>query len=95
MPARDLLPAWASAIDKHAGGKSRDPPVATQDAPILGGWRIGSPDLVVMADETLLDDPQAEPLLGLTASGGVHVNTRSSPTVLRQRWVGRAQAECT
>jgi pyruvate ferredoxin oxidoreductase gamma subunit len=56
------------------------------DEPILERGLIGSPDIIVVADETLLDDPQARPLQGLTASGSVLINTHSSASALRERY---------
>jgi pyruvate ferredoxin oxidoreductase gamma subunit len=41
------------------------------DAPILERGLIAAPDIVVVADETLLADAQAGPLQGLTAAGRV------------------------
>ena len=55
------------------------------DEPILERGMIAVPDLVVVADETLLDDAQARPLQGLTAAGRVLINAKSTPDALRER----------
>jgi pyruvate ferredoxin oxidoreductase gamma subunit len=54
------------------------------DEPILERGVIAAPDLVVVADETLLADAQARPLQGLTAAGRVLVNSKSPPEALRE-----------
>ena len=56
------------------------------DEPILERGVIASPDLVVVADETLLEDAQARPLQGLTAAGRVLMNSKSPPEALRERY---------
>ena len=47
------------------------------DESILERGLIASPDIVVVADETLLEDAQAGPLQGLAAAGRVLVNSRA------------------
>jgi pyruvate ferredoxin oxidoreductase gamma subunit len=54
------------------------------EEPILERGLISSPDIVVVADETLLDDPQVRPLQGLAASGSVLINTPRTAPDLRQ-----------
>jgi pyruvate ferredoxin oxidoreductase gamma subunit len=56
------------------------------DEPILERGVIASPDIVVVADATLLEDDQVRPLQGLTAAGSVLLNTFSSAETLRQRY---------
>jgi pyruvate ferredoxin oxidoreductase gamma subunit len=56
------------------------------DEPILERGLIAAPDLVVVADETLLEDAQACPLQGLTAAGRVLINSKSLPEALRERY---------
>jgi pyruvate ferredoxin oxidoreductase gamma subunit len=56
------------------------------DEPILERGLISTPDLVVVADETLIEDAQARPLQGLTAAGRVLMNSKSPPEVLRERY---------
>jgi pyruvate ferredoxin oxidoreductase gamma subunit len=56
------------------------------DTPILECGVIAAPDLVVVADETLLEDAQARPLQGLTAAGRVLMNSKSPPDALRERY---------
>jgi pyruvate ferredoxin oxidoreductase gamma subunit len=46
--------------------------------PILERGVIASPDLIVIADETLLADPLVKPLQGLAANGLVLVNSKRS-----------------
>jgi len=55
------------------------------DEPILERGRLATADIVVVADETLLDDPQACPLPGLAATGRVLINSLGAPEALRQR----------
>jgi pyruvate ferredoxin oxidoreductase gamma subunit len=56
------------------------------DEPILERGLIAVPDLVVVADETLIADSQANPLQGLTAVGRVLINSKSPPEALRERY---------
>ncbi len=56
------------------------------DEPILERGLIASPDILVVAEETLLEDAQVRPLQGLTAVGGVFMNSQSPPEVLRERY---------
>jgi pyruvate ferredoxin oxidoreductase gamma subunit len=56
------------------------------DEPILERGLIAVPDIVVVADETLLEDAQARPLQGLTAAGRVLMNSKSPPQALRERY---------
>jgi len=56
------------------------------DEPILERGLIATPDLVVVADETLLEDVQARPLQGLTAAGRVLMNSKCPPEALRERY---------
>jgi pyruvate ferredoxin oxidoreductase gamma subunit len=44
--------------------------------PILERGLVSAPDLVVIADVSLLDDPLVRPLQGLAASGSVLINTK-------------------
>jgi len=54
------------------------------DEPILERGVIASPDLVVVADATLLDDPQVRPLHGLPPTGTVLINAAVSSAALRE-----------
>jgi pyruvate ferredoxin oxidoreductase gamma subunit len=56
------------------------------EEPILERGLIASPNIVVVADETLLDDAQARPLQGLTAAGCALINSHSPPEALRERY---------
>ena len=66
------------------GAERRGAPVAAftrfDIRPILERGVIVSPDLIVIADETLLADPLVKPLQGLAATGIVLVNSRRSFT---------------
>jgi pyruvate ferredoxin oxidoreductase gamma subunit len=53
--------------------------------PILERGLITMPDLVVVADQTLLDDPQVRPLQGLMPEGTLLLNSASPPEQLRAR----------
>jgi pyruvate ferredoxin oxidoreductase gamma subunit len=54
--------------------------------PILERGLIAAPDIVVVADQTLLADPQAHPLQGLTASGTILLNSASPPEQIADRY---------
>jgi pyruvate ferredoxin oxidoreductase gamma subunit len=54
--------------------------------PILERGVIASPDLIVIADDTLLDDEAAKPLQGVMATGAVLINSTRSAEVLRHRY---------
>lgn len=54
--------------------------------PILERGVIASPDLIVVADDTLLDDEAAKPLQGVVATGAVLVNSTRQAEVLRHRY---------
>jgi pyruvate ferredoxin oxidoreductase gamma subunit len=83
-----------------AGGYAQDAPVygaerrgapmlaftRIANEPILERGLIAAPDIVVVADETLLDDAQARPLQGLTPAGCVLINSKGRPEALRQRY---------
>jgi pyruvate ferredoxin oxidoreductase gamma subunit len=56
------------------------------DEPILERGLIAFPDIVVVADETLLGDAQARPLQGLTLGGRVLMNSKSPSGALRERY---------
>jgi len=72
------------------GAERRGAPMAAftriDHAPILERGMIAAPDLVVVADETLFDDPQAGVLRGLQASGTVLANSAHAPALLRERY---------
>jgi pyruvate ferredoxin oxidoreductase gamma subunit len=65
------------------GAERRGAPVAAYTrlahGPILERGLISQPDLVVVADETLLSDPLARVLEGVTEATAVFVNTMRSP----------------
>ncbi len=70
------------------GAERRGAPVAAYTrlahGPILERGLIAQPDLVVVADETLLDDPIARTLEGVTESTAVFVNSPRSPDRIRE-----------
>jgi pyruvate ferredoxin oxidoreductase gamma subunit len=49
------------------------------DKPILERGVVSSPDLVVVADASLLDDPMVRPLSGLVSNGTVLINAARPP----------------
>lgn len=65
------------------GAERRGAPVAAYTrlahGPILERGLIARPDLVIVADETLLNDPLARTLEGVTGATAVFVNTTRSP----------------
>jgi pyruvate ferredoxin oxidoreductase gamma subunit len=75
------------------GAERRGAPVTAftriDDHPLLERGMITSPDIVVVADDTLLDDVQARPLQGLTAGGTALINSTQSPEALRERYTMR------
>jgi pyruvate ferredoxin oxidoreductase gamma subunit len=56
------------------------------DQPIVERGLIAAPDLIVVADQTLLADTHAQPLQGLTANGAVLLNSASPPEYLTERY---------
>ncbi|MBI3328719.1 MAG: 2-oxoacid:acceptor oxidoreductase family protein [Nitrospinae bacterium] len=81
---------WYAQDSPVYGAERRGAPMAAftrvDDQPILERGLMATPDLVVVADETLLDDPLAAPLQGLTPVGTVLVNSARPPAALRQRY---------
>lgn len=69
------------------GAERRGAPVAAYTrlahGPILERGLIAQPDLVVVADETLLNDSLARALEGVTEATAVFVNTTRSPEAVR------------
>jgi pyruvate ferredoxin oxidoreductase gamma subunit len=72
------------------GAERRGAPMAAftkiDDQPILERGLIASPDIVVVADETLLADPQVQPLQRLTAHGTILLNSGSAPEDLAESY---------
>ena len=77
------------------GAERRGAPIAAftriSKDPILERGIIAEPDIVVVMDETLLDDPQAHTLTGLKEGGSVFVNTIHSPGEAKTRYKITAQ----
>lgn len=47
---------------------------------------IPNPDIVIVMDQTLLSDPQAEPFSGLNKNGVVFINTPDSPAQVKDEY---------
>jgi pyruvate ferredoxin oxidoreductase gamma subunit len=69
------------------GAERRGAPIAAftriSEEPIMERGVIAQPDVVLVMDKTLLDDPRAMPLLGLKKGGVVFINTPQSPEEAR------------
>ncbi len=67
------------------GAERRGAPVVAftrfDSRPILERGSVYSPDLVVIADATLLNDTMVRPLQGISASGGVLINAATVPHI--------------
>lgn len=59
--------------------------------PILERGVIGEPDILMVMDETLLDDPLAMPLSGVKDSGIVFINTNHSSEEAKARYMIKAR----
>lgn len=72
------------------GAERRGAPVTAftriDDSPILERRIITNPDMVVVADDALLDDAQAKPLQGLVSSGTVIMSFTQPEKVIRERY---------
>src|SRR5574337_667667 len=72
------------------GAERRGAPIAAftriSKEPILERGVISRPDIVIVMDETLLDDPLANPLSGLNEGGIVFINTTHSPTEAKDKY---------
>ena len=77
------------------GAERRGAPIAAftriSKEPILERGVIAEPDIVIVMDETLLDDPLAHPLLGLKEGGVVFINTTHSPVEAKPKYKVIAQ----
>ncbi|MEP9412621.1 MAG: 2-oxoacid:acceptor oxidoreductase family protein [Candidatus Brocadia sp.] len=77
------------------GAERRGAPIAAftriSKEPILERGVISSPDIVIVMDETLLDDPMANPLSGLKEGGIVFTNTTHSPQEAKNKYKISAQ----
>jgi len=77
------------------GAERRGAPIAAftriSREPILERGVIAEPDIVIVMDETLLDDPMAHPLSGLRESGIVFINTTHNPVEAKTRYKVTAQ----
>ena len=72
------------------GAERRGAPIVAftrfDSRPIVERGLVASPDLVVIADDSLLSDPMIRPLQGLDSSGFVLINSRRSPEELRREY---------
>ena len=72
------------------GAERRGAPVIAftriSEDPILERGPISSPDIILIGDETLLNDPQSAPLCGAEPSTVVFVNSAQVPEVLSQKF---------
>ena len=72
------------------GAERRGAPIAAftriSKEPILERGVIAEPDIVIVMDETLLDDPLAHPLLGLKEGGVVFINTTHRPVEAKSKY---------
>ena len=77
------------------GAERRGAPIAAftriSKEPILERGVIAGPDIVIVMDETLLEDPLAHPLLGLKEGGVVFINTTHSPVEAKSKYKVTAQ----
>ena len=77
------------------GAERRGAPIAAftriSKEPILERGVIAEPDIVIVMDETLLDDPLVHPLLGLKEGGVVFINTTHSPVEAKPKYKVIAQ----
>ena len=72
------------------GAERRGAPIAAftriSDEPILERGIISEPDIVIVMDETLLNDPVAMPLSGLKEGGAAFINTTYQPDKAKARY---------
>ncbi|HHT9123873.1 MAG TPA: 2-oxoacid:acceptor oxidoreductase family protein [Candidatus Wunengus sp. YC63] len=77
------------------GAERRGAPIAAftriSKEPILERGVIAEPDIVIVLDETLLEDPLAHPSSGLKEGGIVFVNTTHSPAKAKLKYEVTAQ----
>lgn len=71
------------------GAERRGAPISAftriSKEPILERGVISEPDMVIVIDETLLDDPRAVPLAGL-GEGVVFINTTRGPEAVKKKY---------
>ncbi len=77
------------------GAERRGAPVAAStrisEEPIMERGVIPAPDIVIVMDETLLQDPLTNPVSGLKQGGIVLINTAHSPTEAKAEYKITAQ----
>ncbi|HHT9130538.1 MAG TPA: 2-oxoacid:acceptor oxidoreductase family protein [Candidatus Brocadiaceae bacterium] len=77
------------------GAERRGAPIAAftriSKESILERGVIAEPDILIVMDETLLDDSQAHPLFGLQEDGIAFINTTHSPVEAKARYKVTAQ----
>ena len=71
------------------GAERRGAPIVAftriSEKPVLERGPISSPDIILVGDETLLNDPQAAPLCGADESTAVFINSTLETSVLQQQ----------
>ncbi len=96
MKTASRIVGTAAVIDGHTaqdspvyGAERRGAPmsayVRVADGPIFERGFIPSPDIVVVADDTLLDDASARPLAGLASTGVLVISTPHPIDAVRAR----------
>jgi pyruvate ferredoxin oxidoreductase gamma subunit len=96
MKTASRIVGTATAMDGHNaqdspvyGAERRGAPMSAYvriaDGPIFERGFIPSPDIVVVADDTLLDDPTARPLAGLRPTGVLLISTTHPVDAVRSR----------
>lgn len=72
------------------GAERRGAPISAftriSKEPVLERGFIAEPDILIVMDETLLDDPLANPLSGLKESGILFLNTTHSPKETKDKY---------
>jgi pyruvate ferredoxin oxidoreductase gamma subunit len=96
MKTASRIVGTAASMDGHNaqdspvyGAERRGAPMSAYvriaDGPIFERGFIPSPDIVVVADDTLLDDPTARPLAGLRPTGVLMISTTHPVDAVRRR----------
>jgi pyruvate ferredoxin oxidoreductase gamma subunit len=100
MKTASRIVGTAAVLDGHVaqdspvyGAERRGAPmsafVRVGDGPIFERGFIPSPDIVAVADDTLLDDASARPLAGLAPTGALVLSTSHSVEAVRQHTAHR------
>lgn len=77
------------------GAERRGAPITAftriSQEPILERGVISEPDIVIILDETILNDPLANPLSGLNEDGVIFINTTHGPAEVKKKYQIAAQ----